>query len=208
MPKRIYLIRHGEIEGTSSGRIFGSTDLPLSPRGMSQVRYLADLLPAGLLVPGAGTYCVASPLLRARQTAEAMVAGRGLTVATDADLREVDFGVWEGLTTEEIKAQFPGVLEQWTSPTDDMAFPEGESLVDFAERVSRARGRILEEEAEAVLVFAHGGVIRSLACALLGLERDHFWLLDVRLASVVRIDVFEGGAVLSGLWSVSDEEAR
>jgi broad specificity phosphatase PhoE len=207
MPKRVYLIRHGETEGNATGRFSGSTDLPLSPRGMGQVRRLAELLPDHLLAPGSGTWCVASPLLRAQQTAEAVAGCRGLSVGTDADLREMDFGAWEGLTADEIDVQFPGALGQWLTPTDDTTFPEGESLGEFNQRIGRARDRILEQQAETVLVFAHGGVVRGLICALLGLGRESFWLFDVRPASVARIDLFEGGAVLSELWSVPDEEA-
>jgi alpha-ribazole phosphatase len=206
-PKQVYLIRHGETEGTATGRFSGSTDLPLTPRGLSQVGRLAESLPGCLLDPGAGTWCVASPLLRAQQTAKAVAGRRGLPVATDADLREMDFGAWEGLTTEEIETRFPGALDRWASPTDNTAFPGGESLADFDRRIARVRDRILRQQAEVVLVFAHGGVVRALICGLLGLGREAFWLFDVRPASLVRIDVFEGGAVLSELWAVSDEEA-
>ncbi|OFW61743.1 MAG: hypothetical protein A2133_06335 [Actinobacteria bacterium RBG_16_64_13] len=206
MPKRVYLIRHGETEGNAAGHFLGSTDLPLNPRGMGQVRRLAELLPAGLFAPGAGTWCVASPLLRAQQTAEAVAGCRGLAIDTDADLREIDFGAWEGLTAGEIEVRSPGALDQWASPTGGTTFPEGESLGDFERRVARVRDRILGQQAEAALVFAHGGVVRALSCALLGLGRESFWLLDVQPASVVRLDLFDGGAVLSGLWSVADWE--
>jgi broad specificity phosphatase PhoE len=206
MPKRIYLIRHGETEGSISGRFLGSTDLPLTARGSSQVRRLANLLPARLLVPGAPTWCVASPLLRAQQTAEAVAGRAGLPVSTDVDLREMDFGDWEGLTAEEIETRSPGALDQWASPGDGTAFPGGESLGQFDERIARARNRIVERQSETVLVFAHGGVVRALVCGLLGLGRESFWLFDVQPASVVRVDLFEGGALLSELWSVDDRE--
>jgi broad specificity phosphatase PhoE len=206
MPKRIYLIRHGETEGNATGRFSGSTDLPLTSRGLSQVQRLAELLPAGLWAPGAGIWCVASPLLRAQQTAEAVAGRAGLSVSTDADLREMDFGAWEGLTNEEVEEKFPGALDEWASPTDRTAFPGGESLGQFERRVARVRERILGQQAGAVLVFAHGGVIRGLICAFLGLARENFWLFGVEPASVARVDVFEGGAVLSELWSVTDRE--
>jgi alpha-ribazole phosphatase len=77
----------------------------------------------------------------------------------------------------------------------------------YDRRVARARGRILAEQAETVLVFTHGGVVRALLCGLLGLGRESFWLFDVQPASVVRISIFEGGAVLSELWAVPEEEA-
>ena len=206
MPKRVYLIRHGETEGSAAGRFLGSTDLPLTARGQEQVRRLARLLPAGLLAPGASTWCVASPMLRAQQTAQAVAGSSGLPLSTDADLREMHFGAWEGLTADEIAERFPGGLEEWASPTEDTAFPEGESLRQFEQRVARARERIVACEAEAVVVFAHGGVVRALACGLLGLGRESFWFFRVEPASVVRVDVFGQGAVLAELWSVDDRE--
>jgi len=206
--KRVYLIRHGETDGTAEGRFLGSTDLPLNLRGAEQVRRLVSLLPAGLFAPGARTWCISSPLRRARQTAEAVAGRAGLPVVIDADLSEIDFGDWEGLTAAEVEARSPGALEGWRSPDDDAGFPGGETLREFDRRVARGRERILEQEAEAVLVFTHGGVVRGLACGLLGLGREGFWLFDVRPASVTRVDVFAGGATLSGLWSVEDWEAE
>ncbi len=207
MPKRVYLIRHGEAEGTNEGRLLGSTDAHLTPRGLSQVRRLAELLPASLGASGARTWCVASPLTRAQQTAAAVAERFGLPVTTDPDLREMDFGDWEGLTTREVEERYPGQQALWASPAPDAAFPGGESLCDFDARIVCALERIRGLVAEAVLVCAHGGAIRALACGLLRLDRDNFWLFNVQPASVMRIDVFEGGSVLSELWSVSDREA-
>ncbi len=205
--KRVYLIRHGETEGNASGRFLGSTDSPLTFRGVRQVRRLAELLPAAVFAPDADTWFVASPMLRAQQTAEAIAGRPGLHVSTDPDLREMDFGAWEGMTAGEIEAQYPGALAEWESPGDDLAFPGGESLGQFDERVARVCDRILEQKSGTVMVFAHGGTVRGLVCALLGLGRESFWLFNVQPASVLRVDVLEGGAVLSELWSVSGGEA-
>ncbi|MBN1629330.1 MAG: histidine phosphatase family protein, partial [Thermoleophilia bacterium] len=161
MPKRVYLIRHGETQGTAEGRLMGATDQPLSARGTSQVLRLAELLPAGLLAPGAAIWCVASPLQRAQQTAEGVVGRAGLAVSTDADLREMHFGAWEGLTSEEIEVRFPREQARWASPSDQTAFPDGESLGEFRERVARVQRRILERPEDAVMVFTHGGVVRE-----------------------------------------------
>ena len=207
MPKQVYLIRHGETEGTLAGRVMGSTDLPLAAQGRDHVQRLAELLQPRLLTSGAGTWCVASPLLRARQTAEVVAGCLGLPVSTDADLREIDFGAWEGLTSAEVEERFPGAQARLASPQDDAGFPGGESLCEFDRRVGRALDRILGHPAQTALVFAHGGVIRSLACALLGLGQERLWLLNVQPASVMRIDLFDGGAMLSELWAASDRGA-
>ncbi|MBN1630146.1 MAG: histidine phosphatase family protein [Thermoleophilia bacterium] len=203
-PKQVYLIRHGETEGTSAGRFVGSTDLPLTAHGRNQVLRLAGSLPAGLFAPGAATWCAASPLLRAQETAAAVVCPHGLAFETDPDLREIDFGAWEGLTAEEIEARFPGALDMWSSPGEAAVFPGGENSADFDRRVARVCGRIVEQGADAALVFAHGGVVRAVVCALLGLGRANLWMLDVRPASVVRVTLFEDRAILSGLWSADD----
>ena len=214
MLKRVYLIRHGETQGTAEGRIMGATDQPLSAHGTSQVLRLAELLPAGLLAPGAATWCVASPLQRAQQTAECVAGRAGLTITTDADLREMHFGAWEGLTSQEIEERFPRKQAQWASPTDDTAFPDGECLGDFQERVARAQKRILERPEDAVMVFTHGGVVRELICGFLGLGHESYWMFAVQPASVARVDVHDGGsgspgaAALSGLWSVHDWEVE
>jgi alpha-ribazole phosphatase len=206
MPKRVYLIRHGETDGSREGRLLGSTDLPLTERGERQVRRLAELLPAELFVPNASTLCMASPMLRAQQTAQAVTGASGLPITTDPDLREMDFGAWEGLTSAEVEEQYPGGQQEWAAPTVETAFPDGESLGEFEERVARAQARIVASEAEAVLVFAHGGVVRALACGLLGFGREYFWSLKVQPASIVRLDVFEHGALLAEMWSVDDRE--
>lgn len=210
MPKRIYLIRHGETEGTAEGRMLGSTDQPLSDRGSRQIGRLAELLGPSLRGSDAAAWCVASPLLRAQQTAQGVAGPSGLTIRTDPDLREMDFGAWEGLTSDEVEALFPGEQAQWLFPTGDTAFPEGESLGEFEERVARAQKRILERPEDLVVVFTHGGVVRQLVCGILGLGRDGYWLFTVQPASVTRLDLYGdgagGGAMLSGLWSVHDWE--
>jgi broad specificity phosphatase PhoE len=207
MMRQVYLIRHGEAEGTREQRLLGSTDAPLTARGAEQVQRLACLLSARLEEPEARIWCVASPLQRAQQTAAAVAARYGLCVDTDPDLREMDFGDWEGLTSAEVEERYPGQQALWASPEEDAAFPGGESLRDFDKRIDRALGRIRAREADVVFVCAHGGVNRALAGKLLGLGRERFWLLNVQPASVMRVDVYGEDAVLSELWCVSDREA-
>jgi broad specificity phosphatase PhoE len=208
MPKRVYLIRHGEAEGTREQRFLGSTDAPLTAWGAEQVQRLARLLSAKVGEPGTRIWCVASPLLRAQQTAAAVAARYGLRVDTDPDLREMDFGEWEGLTSSEVEERYPGRQALWASPAEDAAFPGGESLRDFDRRIDRALGRIRARDVDVAFVCAHGGVNRALAGELLGLGRERFWLLNVQPASVVRVDVYGEEAVLSELWCVSDREGE
>ena|ERR1700730_16751375 len=92
---RLYLIRHGEVEGAASGKLLGRTDAPLSERGLEQSRQLAAELSTARL-----SVAYSSDLQRARMTAE-IIAGRSdLKVQQISCWREIDMGEWEGSTTK------------------------------------------------------------------------------------------------------------
>jgi broad specificity phosphatase PhoE len=144
----LLLVRHGETDWNAAGRLQGHTDRPLNEYGRRQARDLADRL------SGDGIAAVyASDLARARETAEILGARLGLEVVIDPDLREKDWGTWEGLTSEE-RAQ--------------VEF-EGESTEAHRERVLRAVRRIVEAHpAESVVVVTHGGSLRRIQAAVSG----------------------------------------
>jgi probable phosphoglycerate mutase len=144
----LLLVRHGETDWNASGRLQGHTDRPLNAHGRAQAKALSEQL------AGAGLAAVyASDLVRARETAEIVGARLGLTVVTDPDLREKDWGTWEGLTSDErLHVEF-----------------EGESTEEHRERVLRAVRRIVERHpCERVLVVTHGGSLRRIQAAVAG----------------------------------------
>jgi broad specificity phosphatase PhoE len=175
-------------------RFVGRTDIPLDPKGPDQARALASLL--AVLRPG---QCVASPLMRAWATARVLAEPIGLKVETDPDLREVDFGMWEGKTLREVQAVDPAGAERWEKPSDDFSFPGGESLERFCARVRGVADRLTAHPSGVVLAVTHGGVIRALLCHLLGLGVQHFRCFHVPYASLTTLTVFEGRGVLTGL---------
>ncbi len=159
---RIWLIRHGETEWSRDGRHTGSTDLPLTTRGEAE----ADAVRAELTGVDPGLV-LCSPLLRARDT-----AARAGLVPDDftPDLLEWDYGLWEGRTTAQIRAdlQNPTWLI-WDFPIPPGATP-GEQLDDVATRVDRVIARcqpVLDSGRDCVLV-AHGHVLRILTARWLG----------------------------------------
>ena len=119
----LLLVRHGETDWNAEGRLQGHTDRPLNEHGRNQAKELADRL------AGEGADAIyASDLARAKETAEIVGARLGLPVMIDADLREKNWGNWEGLTGDErAHVEF-----------------EGESTADHRERVLRAVERIAE----------------------------------------------------------------
>lgn len=165
-PRRIALIRHGETAGQSSIRFHGMNDVPLSDEGRGQIRGLVPLLgPLGDLVPGqdwARARWVHSPLVRASESARILADGVGVdagALAVEADFREIHFGRFEGMTAEEIQAADPEWHGAWRRGETD-AWPGGDRVQDFADRVQRAWGRLLAATEGDLVVVAHRGVVR------------------------------------------------
>jgi probable phosphoglycerate mutase len=146
----LLLVRHGETDWNADGLLQGHTDRPLSDFGRRQARQLAEELEGE---PFDAIY--ASDLARARETAEIAGERLGLPVAVDADLREKDWGTWEGLTAVE---------------RDRVEFV-GESTEAHQERMLRALRRIAERHPGdgSVLVVTHGGSMRRVQTAALGI---------------------------------------
>src|SRR5208337_2836168 len=104
---RLVLVRHGETEGQSSIRYHGRTDVALSELGRAQMRAVAATLAARGF-----TRVFASTLGRAREGAR-LIAGEGMPIVCFEEFAEVDFGLFEGLTAEEIRARHPAEFERW-----------------------------------------------------------------------------------------------
>jgi probable phosphoglycerate mutase len=162
-----HLLRHGRTEHTPERRFSGSSDLPLSQLGR------ADAAAAAAHLAGRGIdVIVSSPLQRTRQTAEAAAAVLGVPVEVDRDLRELDFGAWEGLTGDEARRKNPLAYRRWWGSTD-IRPPGGESVDDVAARVARARVRILDRHAgKTVLLVSHVTPIKLLLAAGLGVGNE------------------------------------
>ncbi len=153
--KRLVLVRHGETVGQSSVRYYGVTDVPLSDLGREQVRE------AKRHIVGETFGAVwASTLCRSWESAQIVAPDHG--VHLDSDLREIDFGDWEGLTAEEIAVVDPSGFAEWKSKGLEFTFPGGETRADFRTRVGYAFERICASGAESVLVAVHKGVVRTL----------------------------------------------
>ncbi len=150
------LVRHGETEWSLGGRHTSRTDLPLTERG----RERAAALPAAL-APFSFAFVACSPLLRARETCA--IAGFEDEAVIEDDLREWDYGRYEGLTTPQIREQDP----DWVLWRDGC--PGGESPADVAGRADRVLARFRPLDGDA-LAFAHGHILRVLAARWLEME--------------------------------------
>jgi probable phosphoglycerate mutase len=156
--KEIWLVRHGETEWSRSGAHTGRTDLPLTFTGRENAVALGQLL-AGRKFD----LVLCSPLQRARDTCR--LAGFGNAALNEPNLREWDYGDFEGRTTTAIRQEIPE-WSLWVSGVRN-----GETIDHVAARADTVIGRALAVEGDAVL-FAHGHILRILTARWLGLPAE------------------------------------
>ncbi|MFC7715242.1 histidine phosphatase family protein [Nonomuraea recticatena] len=182
-------------------RFSGLGDPELNPNGLAQAEAAARRLSAP---PYRLDVVVSSPLKRARRTAEAVAGLAGLDVEVDDDLRETDFGAWEGHTFTEIQRRWPAELAAWLAdPT--AAPPQGESFTQVARRVEAARDRLLERyEGRTVLVVSHVTPIKTLLRLALMAPPEALYRMHLDLACLSLIDFYaDGPAVVKSFNDIS-----
>jgi broad specificity phosphatase PhoE len=159
-PVTLLLVRHAETDDNVAARLSGWTDSHLSTRGLRQVQILADHFNAA---HGDVAAIYASPLNRARLTAEAIAALTGHDLIVDPDLREMHFGELEARTIEEIRASHGYLLALDDDPSvEEFSWPGGESRLGFASRVDVTVERISRvHSGQTIALVTHGGFIST-----------------------------------------------
>ena len=167
----VLLVRHGETPWNREGRYQGRTDIALSDDGRAQVQRLGERL-AGVTIAKA----IASPLARAKATAEAVVGSR---VEIDAGLLEISHGAWEGQLASDVERSHAEMFGVWRSAPgrDAPAGPGAETLGDVEARAWPVLARLCAQLGpdETGLVVAHDAVNRVLICRVLGLPLERVW---------------------------------
>ncbi|MBB4916405.1 bifunctional RNase H/acid phosphatase [Streptosporangium saharense] len=186
----LLLLRHGETPMSVERRFSGLGDPELTPNGLAQARAAAARLtrePYGVQV------VVSSPLRRALVTAETVAAGLGLDVVVEPELREADFGAWEGHTFTEIQRRWPDELATWLADPS-AAPPGGESFGDAARRVQVIGDRLVERyEGRTVLVVSHVTPIKMLLRSALLAPLAALYRMHLDLASLSLIEYYADG---------------
>ncbi|RKE18865.1 bifunctional RNase H/acid phosphatase [Streptomyces sp. TLI_171] len=191
-PTTLVLLRHGETPLTPLKRFSGSTgsDPGLSEKGVWQAERAADSLAAR----GTVQAVVSSPMLRTRQTAEAVARRLGLEVRIEEGLRELDFGAWEGLTYAEVMERHPEDLNAWLGSAKAKPTGSSESLTGLALRVGQARDKILARyPGKTVLVVSHVSPIKTLVRLALGAPPDAVHRMELSAASVCAVQYYSDG---------------
>lgn len=161
---RVYVARHGETQWNVENRVCGSTDLPLTQKGMEQAERLAEK------AEGIGPDVIlSSPLIRARQTAGAVARRLNMPVLTDSRLAEQNFGTNEGVDRKD-----PNYAERrrWCATR----FPQGESVFQLVHRVYSFLDELREKYPEkTVLLVCHGSVSRAIRSYFADMTTDEYF---------------------------------
>lgn len=157
MKTTVLLIRHGETEWNTLGKFQGCTDIALSDAGIKQAELLKDRL------KGDFDYIYSSPLSRAFETANILATGTNKEVTVAPEIREINFGEWEGLTVHEIAERYPEVFKAWRTNKTESYICGGDSSINNA--ANRAKKCILDivnkHKGKKIAIVAHGGIIKA-----------------------------------------------
>jgi len=193
----IIIVRHGRTEFNATGRLQGRTDNPLDEVGLAQAEAVAAYLQPELLPD---TMFICSPLLRARQTATAIVNRVGNSFEIDERWIELDYGSYEGLRQAEVPSN---VWRDWRSD-NDFATPQGESLNQVQRRVAEACDDLVQRlNGRTAVVVSHVSPIKSAVAWALGMDASVGWKTQLSTASITRISVSSNGVALTAFNEVA-----
>lgn len=191
-PTRIYLVRHGQVEGYEEKRYNGQSDVPLTEAGKEQSERVRDCLSAITL-----DVVYSSDLGRSRYCARLIAESHELPVIVEEALREINFGDWEGHTWVELQEAYP---QDWQRRLEDLTnyqVPGGESLQDAADRVRPAiRSILAKHPGGAVALVAHGGVNRIVLLDAIGAALEQAFAIEQDYGCLNIIDYRDGHAVV------------
>nr|WP_020662362.1 bifunctional RNase H/acid phosphatase [Amycolatopsis benzoatilytica] len=195
-PTRFLLLRHGQTAMSIDRRYSGRGDVPLTEQGLAQAGAAAKRLAAmpGLLSEnGEAAPIVASPLMRAKQTAQAVADALGGRVETHPGLIETDFGEWEGLTFAEAARRDPELHRDWLGDSSCPP-PGGESFDAVYERVGQARRDLVEQyDGQTVVLVSHVTPIKTLLRIGLDAGPSLLFRLHLDLASLSIVEFYPDG---------------
>ena len=184
------MLRHGKT--VASGTYCGSGDVPLDDEGRLQVLRIAPFLKTIDV-----SHCYSSPMVRCLDTFRLLDIQTGCSI--EKDLREIDFGSWEGLSFDEISGKDPEKLSEWMKKKEHFTFPQGENILDFSVRIGNCFRKITSTDSKKVLVVCHGGVIRHALCNLLDIPCSKAGSFEITEGSISEVLFEDGHAVLKRL---------
>ena len=184
---RVYLIRHGQINGYENFPVYGHTDVDLTETGILQMEKMDERL---RFVEFKAIY--SSDLKRSATGARLLTRSHDVPLHFLTELREIYFGDWEGLTLSQIQKRFPEALKKRQADLVHYTIPgNGESIGSFSERITNCFELILDEQKENdFVIVAHGAVNRVILCNALGLDLTRIFNIHQDYGCLNIIDYF------------------
>jgi broad specificity phosphatase PhoE len=189
----IVLIRHGETDW-NVGQVFrGRADIGLNKTGIRQAELLGEYLSRDRI-----DFIYSSPLQRAAKTASAIAAYHNLEVNNMSNLIDIDFGEWQGLSLEEVKARYREIYRDWIDTPEQVRVPGGECLEEVRARaMSFVEDAVMRCGEGRIVLVSHRVVCKVLICGLLGVDNSFFPKIRIDNCGVTRFDCGKGRLVLT-----------
>lgn len=169
---RIVLVRHGRTAWNRVERFRGRADVPLDETGLAQAAATGRAI-AARWRPAA---IYSSPLGRAVQTAEAIAHACGVVAQPYADLIDIDYGLWQGLSPDEAADRWPELVAAWYHTPHTAMIPGGESLASVRRRgLAAVQALAAQHPGETIVLVGHTVINRAILLGVLGLGDDRFW---------------------------------
>lgn len=190
---KLILVRHGQTVWNHEMKYQGHADIELSPIGRQQAARVARRLRD---IPVTAVYT--SDLKRAFDTARIIAAAHNLPVVAMPQLREIKFGDWEGLTSEEINCRWPDCIRRLYTEPETLTIPGGETFRQLKERAQQAVTTMVQRHPdETVVAVSHGGTIRTIICAALGVSLNRVWNIRQDNTAVNILEYYDDRVVVS-----------
>ncbi|WZL71785.1 alpha-ribazole phosphatase [Clostridiaceae bacterium 35-E11] len=192
---RIILVRHGETESNQAGVYCGWHNSQLTEKGLRQAYTVSEKLKQEKI-----DHIISSDLDRTLKTAEIINDYHHVQITVEKNFREMHFGLWEGLNYKEISQNYKMALKDWEKDWIDFKVPEGESLRQMYERVTKGVDKIIEMHKEGnFLVVSHSGCIRAMVAYLIGRGIEDYWKYKIDNCGITTIEILDGFFILTGM---------
>ncbi|HHT51451.1 MAG TPA: histidine phosphatase family protein [Eubacteriaceae bacterium] len=192
---RLFIIRHGETLWNREKRAQGIQNIALTENGKLQGKYLAERLAKEKI-----DYIYSSDLSRAYKTAKIIGDNINKPVLILPELREMDFGLWEGLTIDDIKLKFRDHYNSWENSPHTVQIPQAETLIQVQERAMKSIMNIINKHKNKnIVLVSHGVTIKTIILGLLDIDLSNYRKIRQDNTAVNIIDYREDHWVLTQL---------
>lgn len=192
--KKLYLIRHGESEWNALKKIQGQQDVPLTEKGTKQAE-----LTGKRLIKEDIKKIYSSDLKRAYQTAKIIGNILNVEVIPIKELREINFGIWEGLNSDILESKYPKEHELWLKQPEKLKIDGAETIFEVQKRAMESINKIISDNdnEDNILIVSHGATLKTIILGLLGVDISHFKNMSLKNVSISIIEFRQFNKVLT-----------